>query len=232
MASPINSLDSLISRLGSRRGQSLSDAARVISDGDPYLASRDGQIADELLRQPKAMARVDEFLGDNGLLLGGHIGAGAESLVFDAIPRSGDEIHVLKVRPDSDGVDVFDHPADVPGVAPYWAVAQASPNIAAGLQQKAVASFRPKQGLELPFSHGASRLGQSLLARGWHWGDGHKWNVGVMPDRTWGAIDGFIDRAHPSWTLPKYSHEEAIRMLRLTPDEQAAIFGTDGLTEP
>lgn len=207
--------------LGRLRGQKALDAMQAVSGND----TRASQIADDLLRQPEALRRVDEFLGDHGMELGRHVGAGAESIVLEAIPRAGDHPHVLKIRPEADSAAAFDHPHNVPGVVPYWASAEVGPSIAAALQQQADVAFRPKRGLELPFSQAAERVGQSLLARGWHWGDGHKWNIGVMPDRTWGVIDGFIDRAHPSWTLPKYSDEEAIRMLRLTPEEIAAIYG-------
>ena len=207
--------------LGRLRGQKTLDAVRSVSGND----TRASQIADDLLRHPDALKRVDEFLGDHGMELGKHVGAGAESIVWEALPRTGEPPQVLKIRPEAESVGAFDHPHNVPGVVPYWASAQVGPNIAAALQQQADVAFRPKRGLELPFSQAATRVGESLLARGWHWGDGHKWNIGVMPDRTWGIIDGFIDRAHPSWTLPKYSDEEAIRMLRLTPRESEMIYG-------
>ena len=180
-----------------------------------------------LHRHPESLDRVDQFVGDHGLEIGKHLGAGAESLVFEALPRAGERSHVLKVRVGDALPTDFDFPPDVPGIAPYWAREQAGPNVAVALQPKADVVYRPVTGWEKPFQNAAERLKQSLLARGWHWGDGHQWNLGVMPDETWGAIDGFIDRAHPSWTLPKIPPEEAIRMLRVTPEERAAIFGGD-----
>lgn len=200
----------------------LLDAVRDVAHSD----AAGWRMADDLMRRyPQSLDRVDQFIGDQGMRLGRHLGSGAESLVWEVKPRTGPNSHVLKVRAGDADVSDFDLPEAVPGVAPYWAREQAGPNVAAAIQPKADVVFRPMAGWEKPFSQGAERLRESLLARGWHWADGHKWNVGVMPDGTWGAVDGFVDRAHPAWTRPNISPEEAVRMLRLTPDERAAIYG-------
>lgn len=206
--------------LGRLRDQGMLDAVRQVSSGRGY-ASR---MADDLLRYPEELKRIDQFVGDHGLQIGRPIGSGVESVVWEAVPKSSAGTHVLKVRPGGLATD-FDLPADAAGIVPYWAKEQAGPNVAVALQQKADAVFRPRAGFEGAFKSGAERLSESLLSRGWHWADRHQGNLGVMPDGTWGAIDGFIDRAHPSWTLPNYTNEEAIRMLRLTPRESEIIYG-------
>jgi hypothetical protein len=208
--------------LGRLRDQRMLDAVRQVSSGSGY-ASR---MAGDLLRHPDELKRIDEFVGDHGLQIGRPIGSGVESVVWEALPKSDGGAHVLKVR-HGGLTDDFELPPDVPGIVPYWAKEQAGPNIAAALQQKADAVFRPKAGFDGAFKSGAERLSESLLSRGWHWADRHQGNLGVMPDGTWGAIDGFIDRAHPSWTLPKYTNEEAIRMLRMAPREREIIYSQE-----
>lgn len=200
------------------RRQTMLDAAKSLSSDSEHAE----WMAQQLLKNPAALREVDQFVGDHSLQITRPLGSGAESLVWEVQPVAGPGAHVLKVRHNG-MVDDFDLPENVPGVVPYWAKAQAGPDVAMALQQKADAVYQ--RGLELPFSHAADRLGQSLLARGWYFGDGHKHNVGLMPGGNWAAIDGFIDRAHPSWTLPKMSAEEAIRMLRATPYELEDVKG-------
>jgi hypothetical protein len=196
------------------------------------------------------MSQAEQFLGDQGMGLGRYLGAGAESLVFEAVPKTGPDRHVLKVRPGM--VEDFELPEGVAGLAPYWSKAQVDPMVAAALQPRADVVWGPGTGLAGDaFDSGRRRLKQSLAARGWDWSDGHERNVGVMPDGTWAVIDGFIDEvppadpfAHhpngppelelfnhwrdrgtpPATSLP--SAEEAIRMLRLTPQEERAIYRT------
>lgn len=211
--------------LGRLRGQKMSDAVQALSASDPGRGTIDAIHAEKLLRQPDALRRVDEFVGDHGMDLGRHLGAGAESLVFEVVPRAGGDPHVLKVRPDSISPDEFAYPKDVPGIVPYWATASLGADAKAALQPKAAVVFSKGAGLDIPFNHAVGRVHESLLSRGWNWGDGHRWNIGLMPDGQWGAIDGFIHKAHPSWSLPQRSPEEAIRMLRMTPLERAAIYG-------
>lgn len=221
-------LDELAKALGAYapppRYERLRAAAEAI-----YAAERPGwRMAEDLLYQhPDALGKIDEVVGDNHMQLGRYLGAGKESLVFEAAPRSGDASHVLKVRVGGAEPSDFSHGHlnDVPGVVPYWGAQQAGQDVAVAFQPMARAAYSPKRGLEVPFSQGAERLKQSLLARGVDWGDSHKWNVGAMPDGTWGAIDGWVYPAHRDWKLPDISDEEAIRMLRLTPDELEAIYG-------
>ena len=194
-----------------------------------YAAERAGwRMAEDLLYQyPKSLDRIDQVVGDNKMELGRYLGSGAESLVWEAMPRQGSPAHVLKVRVGDAAPTDFSagHPHDVPGIVPYWGAEQAGPNVAVAFQPMARTVY--SRGMyAAPFSSGAERLKQSLLARGVDWGDAHKSNVGAMPDGTWGVIDGWVFPAHPEWKRPDISAEEAIRMLRLTPDESAAIYGT------
>lgn len=219
-------LDDIVRAVGKHappvRYQGLRDAAEAV-----YADGKGGwQMAEDLLyRYPDSMERVDQFVGDHKMELGRHLGAGAESLVWEVRPRSGDNANVLKVRVGDAQPSDFHFPDNVPGIAPYWAREQAGPNVAVALQPKADVVYAPKTGWEKPFQNASERLNESLLSRGWHWADRHQWNIGVMPDGTWGAVDGFVYRAPPDWTLPKIPQEEAIRMLRLTPDERMAIYG-------
>ena len=220
--------DELIGALGRHapppRYARLRDAAEEI-----YAAERPGwRMAEDLLHQfPESLSQIDQVVGDNRMRLGRYLGAGKESLVFEAAPTAGNGAHVLKVR--IGGAEPSDfsagHLDGAPGVVPYWGAQQAGDDVAVAFQPMASAVYSPKRGLERPFSRGAERLQQSLLARGIEWRDGHKLNVGAMPDGTWGAIDGFIFPAHADWSLPQIPQEEAIRMLRLTPEERMAIFG-------
>lgn len=203
------------------RSPTMLDATKSFSS---ETASEHAQwMAGKLLQQPGALGKIDQLLGDHALEISRPLGSGAESLVFEVRPRSGDDAHVLKVRWEGTA-DGFDAPEGVPGIASYWAKEQAGPDVAAALQAKARAILNRGSGDKAVFRGAADRLSQSLLARGWHWGDGHEYNLGAMPDGTWSAIDGFIDKAHPSWTLPQIAPEEAIRMLRMTPEERAALF--------
>jgi hypothetical protein len=221
-------LDDLVRTLGSQasppRYEKVRDAAEAI-----YGAEGPGwRLAEDLLYQfPGSPAKIDQVVGDNQMQLGRYLGAGKESLVFEAIPRSGDGSQVLKVR--VGGAEPSDfgsgHLDGVPGVVPYWGAQQAGQDVAVAFQPMAKAVYSPKRGLEVPFSRGAERLKQSLLARGVDWGDSHKFNVGAMQDGTWGAIDGWIFPAHRDWKLPQIPEEEAIRMLRLTPEERLGIYG-------
>lgn len=219
------------------------------------LAARDrgpARLANEVLQYPKSLTGAEEFLGDQGMGLGRYLGAGAESLVFEAIPRTGPDQHVLKIRPGM--VDDFELPEGIDGIAPYWSKAQVSPMVAAALQPRADAVMGPGLGLtEAEFDAGRRRLRQSLAARGWDWTDSHVRNVGLMPGGKWAVIDGFIDQIHEPDPFGNYGHgyehprleafnaareygsprasslpstEEAIRMLRMTPEEERAIYKT------
>lgn len=192
-------------------------------------------LAEQSLRYPDAIAKADEFLGDHGMTLGRHLGSGVESLVWEVTPRSSPDRHVLKIRPQGRAED-FLLPEGIDGVSPYWAVSQAGPEIAVALQPRAEAVFRPAPGLERVFTEGARKLRDSLWSRGWHWQDGHLENAGVTPEGTWTAIDGNVrpigspaPSRLPAWMSSpsrEASTEEAIRMLRLSPEEEAVIFGT------
>lgn len=224
-------IDELIERLGrvsasAPRYDNVRDAAEAV-----YASERPGwRLAEDLLyRYENSLPKIDQVVGDNRMQLGRYLGAGKESLVFETLPRSGEAENVLKIRVGDATPENFSagHLDNVPGVVPYWGANQTGQDVAVAFQPMARAVYSQNRGLEKPFSLGAERLKQSLLARGVDWGDSHKWNVGAMPDGTWGAIDGWIFPARPDWKLPPISEEEAIRMLRLTPDERVAIYGVD-----
>jgi hypothetical protein len=220
-----NYLDDLIRRVGD--SASAAPQMRAAADAVYSAQSPGWQKAQDLLHMyPKSLSQIDEFMGDNKMTLGRPLGAGSESLVFAANPAFDEAPQVLKVRVGDALQSDFDFPKNVPGIAPYWASTQAGPNVAAALQPRADMVYKPVQGWEKPFKLASERLKQSLLARGWHWMDGHLLNAGLMPDGNWNAVDGFVDIAHPSLSRPNISPEEAIRMLRSTPEERAAIFGT------
>lgn len=190
-------------------------------------------LAEKALLSPDGLAKADEFIGDYGMSLGRHLGAGAESLVWEVVPRNSPDRHVLKLRPDGLASD-FDFPDGLPGVSPYWAAAQAGPNLAVALQPRADALWRPVHGMTRVFEQGSRRLKNSLLARGWQWDDNHIHNIGVSPEGEWTAIDGFLYKSpHQSDGVDEYwkkwgpqpSPEEAIRMLRVTPGEREVIYG-------
>lgn len=217
----------LAARLGGQAPQpkylKMRDAADAV-----YASERAGwRMAEDLLHlYPEALDRVDEVVGDNQMSLGKYLGSGAESLVWEATPRAGGPAQVLKVRVGEAAPADFTagHPSNVAGIVPYWGAEQAGHGVAVAFQPMARTVY--SRGMyAAPFNTGAERLQQSLLARGVHWSDAHKWNVGAMPDGTWGVIDGWVFPSHPAWSRPSMSNEEAIRMLRLTADEQAALYG-------
>lgn len=224
MGQPLRSLDDLIRRLGaSSEPRGMRDAAESV-----YAAEKSGwRMAEDLLHlYPESLGRADQVIGDNKMSLGRYLGSGAESLVWEALPRSGEAAQVVKVRVGDAAPTDFSagHPADVAGVVPYWGESQVGPGVAVAFQPMAKAVY--SRGMyAAPFSSGAERVRQSLLARGIDWSDAHKSNVGAMPDGTWGVIDGWVFPAHPSWGRPDISPEDAVRMLKITPDEAMAIRG-------
>ena len=221
MANP-SSVDAVLRRLsGLTQPRPMAEAAR-----DVAARGADGwRRAEALAQRPEDLARVDEFLGDHGMVLGDHLGAGVEAVVWEALPRAGGNAQVLKVRAE-DPAAFFDLPENVAGVSPYWAKADIAPNLAVALQERADAVYRPGRSLEAPFKEAAERVNQSLLARGWQWDDRHRGNLGVMPNGSWGVFDGYV-KPLSQGNRPAMPAEEAIRMLRLTPAERAAIYGTE-----
>ena len=209
--------------LGKLRQARMLDAVRAVA------ATKDGtyggKLAREVLLAPTPFDKVDQLLGDNGLTLGKYLGSGVESLVWEANPQTGVEPHVIKVRRGGSEED-FEFPEGVEGLAPYWATTS-DKDVYAALQPRAAAVFRPAPGMEKVFRDATGRVYASLQARGWNWTDRNLGNIGVMPDGRWAAIDGFLDKTD----LPArvegvgLTPEEAIRMLRLTPEEEATVYG-------
>lgn len=230
MPNPARSAEasSLLARLASQAEATRYDTLRGAAEAIYNAEGPGWRLAEDLLYQfPESLERIDQVVGDNKMQLGRYLGAGKESLVWEARPRRDGPANVLKVRVGGAEPSDFSsgHLDGAPGVVPYWGAQRAGQDVAVAFQPMARAVYSPKRGLEMPFSQGAERLKHSLLARGIDWGDSHKFNVGAMPDGTWGAIDGWIYPAHPDWKLPQIPEEEAIRMLRLTPEEQVGIYG-------
>lgn len=223
----IDEIAALAARLGGQAPQPKYLKMRDVANAVYAKEGSGWRMAEDLLHlYPDSLNQIDQVVGDNQMSLGRYLGSGAESMVIEALPRSGGPAHVLKVRVGEAAPTDFTagHPDNVPGIVPYWGAEQAGPGVAIAFQPQARTVY--SRGMyAAPFNTGAERLKQSLLARGVDWGDAHKSNVGAMPDGTWGAIDGWVFPAHPQWSRPSVSAEEAIRMLRLTADEQAALYG-------
>lgn len=240
--------DRILARLAASRrsGEGVASSVRQ-AVGD---VNRRNALAISLLSEPERIAglsRMDQVLGDNGLeLTPGVLGSGANSLVLPVRSARDGADHVLKVSAFSnplpqwmrnetlpkgwDGVsgaaDAFDLP-DIPGVAPYWLKGSES-GVAYAVQPRAAVVYRPGDPSlgqkAVWWDDRARHLKDSLAARGWHWMDHHIGNIGLMPDRTWAAIDGhvrpyaldgtpqadYIDRKN----YPFKSVEDAIRALR------------------
>ena len=175
----------------------------------------------------KALRQVDDFLGDNQLALGRPLGAGMESVVFDARPRVGPDRQVVKIavrnemhRPQ----DAFQLP-DIPGVNPYWAHERLGP-LAVGVQPR-VAVLRDIVPEEADVAlDGMARLEDSLHARGYHWDDSMFGNAGLLDDN-WVVIDGAVTPFLPGTRMTtsgaaqmRQNPEEAIRALRVRPEER------------
>lgn len=206
-AADVARTDAILARL--RMGQALQ---QLRSSNSPmrYFA---GELMDRA--GPASIDAVDQFVGDNKLRLVRPLSSGGESMVFDVM--RGDEPHVLKIGLLSDaqrGASEYFLP-DIPGVAPYWATAR-DERMRYGVQPKAL---RVRQGVspaeEFDFwEDGALGLRRSLAARGYEWRDPHSGNIGIMPDRTWAALDGAVLGAGRfDRSLGFATPEEAIRAL-------------------
>lgn len=178
-----------------------------------------------LAGEDPAVRRFDEFLGDHGLTLGGPIGGGTESVVFEAIPRAGGDSQAVKVAVQEkmhSPRDAFSLPS-VPGVLPYWARESMGP-LAVGVQRR-IPAIRGLAPYDAPIAEtGVRRLENSLAARGWRWDDGHPANAGNM-DGQWVVLDGQLTRLLPGERISsaamdmQSSPEDAIRALRVLPEE-------------
>ena len=201
---------------------------------------------------PQSLAMVEDMLATHGLSLGEPLGAGMESLVFAARPRTGTEQHVLKVSVDLPRFHgaPFQSLDSVPGIAPYWAKDRFGP-LHAALQPRARAVL-PRQLPAEAIERGdgrrwraiAGRLSKSLGDRGYGWTDDIPQNMGLMDDGNWAVIDGTVMPGQPSvpevliptsggleWRplptrRPRRSAEDAIRALRLTPDDEQLLRRT------
>jgi hypothetical protein len=203
---------------GTRLGPAMREAVNA-SDAKMHTKALDVLLTRVAGRNLKEM---DEFLGDQGLTVEQPLGAGWESVVFGATPRSGPDRHVVKIavrdemhRPDH----AFDLP-DIPGVAAYWSRGNFGP-LAVGVQRRAV----PLNDPAISDYYGQqmlSRLSDSLHSRGLVWGDALKQNAGIL-DGEAVVFDGAVFPGR-SIGAPKYATpEEAIRALRMTPSEMRVI---------
>lgn len=205
-------------------GPAMADAVQRATSGKMYTKARDVLLA---RGGEQALRQMDDFLGDHGLTIGKPIGAGMESVVFDARPRVGPDRQVVKIairkdmhRPN----DAFQMP-DIPGVNPYWAHEQMGP-LAVGVQPR-VAVLRDIAPEEADVAlDGMARLEDSLHARGYHWDDSMFGNAGLL-DNNWVVIDGSVRPFLPGTRMTTSgaaemirNPEEAIRALRVRPEER------------
>lgn len=223
------SADELIGRLaGSRMEEALQEVVRRARDPGLLAPSR---ALEALAAQDSSgsLRLVEDMLDTHGMSLGEPLGAGMESLVFAADPRRGGDRHVLKVavdlpRPHGEPFQSID---GVPGVAPYVARERFG-NVLAALQPRAravmpreltgdMASVRRERWKEI-----AGRVAHSLDQRGYFWTDRIPQNMGLMDDGNWSVIDGTVLPGQAQAT----SVEDAIRMLRMTPQDDSLLRRT------
>lgn len=247
-AQSLSRADRILSRLAALRGAKEGVAASVRQAVGHGIERN--SLALDLLSEPERIAglsRMDQVLGDNGLELApGVLGSGANSLVLPVRNARDGTGHVLKVSTFSNplpqwmrsetiprgwqgvsgAADAFDLP-DIPGVAPYWLKGSES-GVAYAVQPRAAVVYRPGDrslGQTADWWDArAKELKDNLNARGWHWMDHHLGNIGLMPDRTWAAIDGYVRPYQLEGTpradyidrqnYPFNSVEDAIRALR------------------
>lgn len=179
---------------------------------------------------PGAMRQVDQFLGDHKLAIGRPLGAGDESVVFEATrPGHGQHRQVVKIalrdQMQSPGGG-FNLP-NIPGVNPYWAAENIGP-ISVGAQRRAlVVGSDPATSEWTLANEGMHRLDDSLRSRGWLWDDLAFQNLGSVDDH-WVVIDGNVNRMKPSdpdgWKGNYDTAENAIRALRVRPYESHVFF--------
>ena len=183
MAQPFGGIDDLIRRLAAgTAGDAATDRAR--------------RAAARLLQSPEiedVLSRAGRKANVLGLRPTGISGAGSERLVVGMRGDGDAPPMVLKIG-DRSGFDL----PDVPGVAAYQGVYRGD-SLGFGLQRMADSVYRGADA-DL-WDEAADRLARSLAARGYAWGDGQKYNVGLFSDGGVAAIDGSFTRtpAVPEW---------------------------------
>lgn len=172
---------------------------------------------------------IDKYVAKHGYAVGSPLGGGSESLVVSLVPELPQrERRVLKIQADGEGdadASLFDFPAGLDGVAPHLHPEQITGDVAVAMQPMAEMVYRPGETPPTPFGWAADRLRESLRERGWRWSDGHKGNVGVMPDGRWAVIDGWLEPVSARQGRADFDYAESIRKLLLTPQEREALYG-------
>lgn len=206
-----SAIDGLLNRLA---GVRMWDAMQELSRTRTLMGRR----ALESLTAPRAAAAIEAaeaIAGERGYRLGRPLGAGAESLVWEAEPTRGGLPHVLKLQSAAYGVPRgMQLPPGIPNVAGYAVRELVGPNTLMGLQPRAIATFSPSArsrpggvSLEADWANAARLADRTLASQGVFWDDRHAQNIGVMADGTWGVIDGTVRRGRP---LPMWEPEDAI----------------------
>jgi hypothetical protein len=226
---PAASLDELINRVAKSRMEAAVQG--VVRAAPDHMLAAPQRALEALGAEGSSgsLRMVEDMLDTHGMALGEPLGAGMESLVFAAEPLSGQGRHVLKVavdlpRPHGEPFVSVD---GVPGVAPY-AARERFGNVLAALQPRAAVVMPRDMGAD-PYgvrvqrwNEIARRVADSLNQRGHVWTDAIPQNMGLMDDGNWSVIDGALLSRPPSST----STEDAIRMLRLTPQDEALLRRT------
>ena len=195
---------------------------RLLESDGPPPGWRTGERI--LYDYPESVPLIDRYVMEGGYRPSGVVGAGKESLVLGLEPlRASDERRVLKIQSDGPGdasADLFDYPTGVPGIAPHIRPQQITEDVAVAMQPRASNVWR-KGHYAGPYLSAASRVQEALWKLGWGWSDGHKQNVGLMPDGRWAAIDGWVSPRHllNSEAVRTEEAVEAIRQLLPTSEE-------------
>jgi hypothetical protein len=219
---PPDKLDKILRRLADTGiGPAMTAAAQ---SRNPKMSTK---ALDVLLARggERALRQVDDFLGDHRLTLGRPIGGGMESVVFAARPRIGPDQHVVKIAV-RDQMHVprqaFDLP-DIPGVAHYWAKDSMGP-LSVAVQPRAQVMRDVPPELADQAIAAVDRLDDSLRSRGQFWDDSMFGNMGLLDDDLV-VIDGTF-KPMPDYQTPGTyaTPEEAIRALRVRPDERQLFF--------
>lgn len=197
----------------SRTEAALIGAARLPIDP----ARRSGALAAGMLMErgaPRRLEAIDKILDKHNIELGQPIGYGGEAIVFDA----GDQVVKIAQDPFRKGRYVL---PDVPGVAPYTVSEVVGP-FRLGVQPRAAevasrAAVDADRNLERLWRWRADRVADSLSRRGMLWDDAGWANVGIMPDGSLAAIDGWVTPGSPTPVAQRAfpTPEAAIRGLRV-----------------
>ena len=180
-----------------------------------------GSLALGILLAPRSqhyLERASDLVERRGLTLGGLIGSGVESAVFEVGPSGGPADRVLKLSTDPFAMGPYTFP-DVVGVFPYEVSEKVGP-YRLGVQQRVTPG--PSDYLNhlgTPWEDRVNTLWDVLDSQGYTWGDHGMRNMGISPEGQMGVIDGWLTPTTPRpRALSLYPNtEERIRALRVSP---------------